>query len=121
MEMVIVVLLVGGICSFLSYHISKTTLGAVVGFILGPLGVLIACFIKRDFEFAGDSGGKTRTRRIVPIRAFNGPLRKSDAQPPVFAVLIAAVALLFGVGALMLGVANATIDEVSDIEVVEGG
>ena len=115
------VLFVGGICSFLSYHISKTTLGAVVGFILGPLGVLIACFIKRDFEFTSAFGERTSTRQTMPIESFNGPLRKSDMRPPVVAVLVAAVALSFGVGALMLGVTNAANGQINDIELVEGG
>ncbi len=47
MEFFLVALIVNGICAVLSYKIAGTQLAAVVGFLLGPIGVLISCFIKK--------------------------------------------------------------------------
>lgn len=47
MELFLVAIIVGGVRSFLSYKIAGTPLSAVIGFLLGPIGVLIACFIKK--------------------------------------------------------------------------
>ena len=45
METLFVILIVAGICGFLAYLINKQPLAAALGFLLGPIGVLIACFI----------------------------------------------------------------------------
>ena len=47
MEIFLIVIVVGLVCMFLSYAIAKTPLSAVIGFLLGPLGVLIACFLPK--------------------------------------------------------------------------
>ena len=47
MEIVLIAIVVGGVCSFFSYKIAGTSLAAIIGFLLGPMGVLIACFIKK--------------------------------------------------------------------------
>ena len=47
MEIFIIAIAIGLVCMFLSYAIAKTPLSAVIGFLLGPLGVLIACFLPK--------------------------------------------------------------------------
>ena len=47
MEHLLIAVIVCGVCSFISYKIARTSLAAVIGFLLGPIGVLIACFIKK--------------------------------------------------------------------------
>ena len=48
MELFLIAIVVGAVCSVLSYKIAGTQLSAVIGFLLGPIGVLIACFIKKQ-------------------------------------------------------------------------
>ena len=47
MEVFLIVIVIGAVCAVLSYAIAKTPLSAVIGFLLGPLGVLIACFLPK--------------------------------------------------------------------------
>ena len=47
MEIFLIAIAIGLVCMFLSYAIAKTPLSAVIGFLLGPLGVLIACFLPK--------------------------------------------------------------------------
>lgn len=57
MDTLFIILIVAGICGFLAYQINKQPLAAALGFLLGPIGVLIACFIgkpKRADDEQGD-------------------------------------------------------------------
>ena len=47
MEIFLIAIAIGLTCMLLSYAIAKTPLSAVIGFLLGPLGVLIACFLPK--------------------------------------------------------------------------
>ena len=47
MELLFIAALACMVCSVLGYLIARTPLGAVVGLLLGPLGVLVACFVPR--------------------------------------------------------------------------
>jgi uncharacterized membrane protein YeaQ/YmgE (transglycosylase-associated protein family) len=50
MEFLFIALIVGAICGSLAYAVTpnkeKKALGAVLDFVLGPIGVLIAVFLK---------------------------------------------------------------------------
>ena len=48
MEVIVIAVVVGLVCALLAHRIAGTQLAAVIGFLLGPIGVLIACFIKKD-------------------------------------------------------------------------
>ena len=45
MEIFLGAVAIGAICSFLSYAIAKTPLSAVIGFLLGPIGVFDCVFL----------------------------------------------------------------------------
>ena len=72
MEIFLAVIVIGLVCMFLSYAIAKTPLSAVIGFLLGPLGVLIACFLPKRPAPAPASA------EAAPPEA---PVKQEPAQP----------------------------------------
>lgn len=62
METSVIVLIVAGVCGFLAHAIRRRPLAFALGFLLGPFGVLIACFIdKPEQDVASQSIEKPET------------------------------------------------------------
>ena len=73
MEIFLVIIAIGLVCMFLSYAIAKTPLSAVIGFLLGPLGVLIACFLPK--------GPVSAPAPAEPAPPPEAPVKREPAQP----------------------------------------
>ena len=65
MEALLIVLVVAGVCSWLSYAIAKTSLAATIGFLLG-------CAVKRRHSSAGANPARQLSLQPVAVGANDG-------------------------------------------------